>query len=232
MGRVGLCDPSSTGDRKCPIRRRATGANRPRPACRDQLADGSAQRSRSQLARRTGERARIPQVVEWGSGLPLRPGFADGADHQTRCPIVREEGVFHRTRGVLGAGVSQIGRRLDGDCVVCRGFPIIRLGEPGPFALPAGCRRIQAIHDAGGSSWLAFRGPGPVRDWQTHFEDWFASTGLGKNAAVVENRNDLDGDVSFPATPRAGGCVAERNPNGFWEGMILREAVSPANAEN
>ena len=40
--------------------------------------------------------------------------------------------------------------------------------------LPAGARRIQNLRDAGGQSWAGFRGPGPLADWQRHFDDWFA----------------------------------------------------------
>ncbi len=98
--------------------------------------------------------------------------------------------------------------------------------------LPAGCRRIQAIHDAGGSSWLSFRGSGPVRDWQVHFEDWFAkqnwtmarpwsNTGGTWTAAFVSPQINQRADVWL-----------NDHPNGSGEGMVLREIVSSASAEH
>ena len=103
--------------------------------------------------------------------------------------------------------------------------------NPEDIPLPAGCRRIQAIQDAGGSSWLSFRGTAAVRDWQVHFGNWFAkrdwtitrpwsNTGSTWTAAFVSPQKDQRADVWL-----------SENPNGVGEGMVLREGVSSAGAE-
>jgi hypothetical protein len=104
-------------------------------------------------------------------------------------------------------------------------------GDEVAIPLPIGATRIQSVRDASGQSWIAFRGVGPIAEWQRHFDwefrirDWdrvqpWAEVGTGWTVAFASSKTRQRAEIWLG-----------RKADGTCEGMLLIEAV-PSNAPN
>jgi hypothetical protein len=97
-----------------------------------------------------------------------------------------------------------------------------------PIALPKNSTPIHSLRDQAGQSWTAFRGTGPIAQWQRHFDSEFrdqrwdrvhawSETGTGRTAAFASAKSQQRAEVWL-----------RQNAEGVCEGMLLIESALPA----
>jgi hypothetical protein len=102
-------------------------------------------------------------------------------------------------------------------------------GNEVAIPLPQGATRIQSIRDALGQSWIAFRGAGPIAEWQRHFDREFRDRDWDRVQPWRETSSGWTVAFASSKTRQTAVIWLGRNADGDCEGMLLIEAV-PSNA--
>ena len=91
--------------------------------------------------------------------------------------------------------------------------------------LPEGSQRIQSLHEKGQRSWIGFKGPGPARDWQSHFDDWFAEADWKPIREWSQTPSGWTAAYQSADEKQRADIWLNRQTNEEWTGMIFVERL-------
>lgn len=90
--------------------------------------------------------------------------------------------------------------------------------------LPMGSERIQSLSDAKGQSWTAFRGTGPIMQWQLHFDRAFQDRNWDRILPWSKTGSGWNSAFETPEKTHRAGIWLMVNTEDVCEGMLLIEA--------